>query len=164
MKSTIAGQIDTNASANPDGIWLMSPDTGQTLTWQEVAHGAHEIACHLYGLGLQSGASVAVAAHNSIGSSLTFVGITYGGFLATPLNLVAGVKVLSYVIGHSGVTVILVSDDCRALIEDAISCVDRSITLIRLDTASGPEWPTDAETRRPARIPRHHRRMSAQTP
>ena len=146
MKLTIAGQIDANAATNPNGVWLTSPDTGQVVTWQEVADRAHEISCHLFAFDLPSGASVAVAAQNSIGSCLAFVGITYGAYLATPLNLVAGAKVLSYVIKHSGVTVILVSDDHRTLIEDAISSVDRSITLIRLDTTAGPEWPLDMQT------------------
>ncbi len=145
MTSTITGQIDANASSNPDNIWLTSPDTAQTVAWHEVAHRARDIACHLDALDLPAGAPIAVAAQNSIGSCLTFAGITYGGYLATPLNLVAGVKVLNYVINHSGVTVILVSDDHRALIEEAISSLDRAITLIHLDTANGPEWPMDAQ-------------------
>ena len=152
MTSTIACQIDANAAASPGDVWLTSPDTAQTLAWHEVAHRARDIACHLDALDLPLGAPVAVAAQNSIGSCLTFVGITYGGYLATPLNLVAGVKVLSYVINHSGVTVILVSDDCRALIEQAVSSVDRAITLIPLDTAAGPLWPTDTQ---PETVPRH---------
>ncbi|MGB1960976.1 MAG: AMP-binding protein [Candidatus Puniceispirillaceae bacterium] len=152
MTSTIACQIDANAAASPGDVWLTSPDTAQTVAWHEVAHRARDIACHLDALDLPLGAPVAVAAQNSIGSCLTFAGITYGGYLATPLNLVAGVKVLSYVINHSGVTVILVSDDYRALIEQAVSSVDRAITLIPLDTAAGPVWPTDTQ---PETVPRH---------
>ena len=152
MTSTIACQIDANAAASPGDVWLTSPDTAQTLAWHEVAHRARDIACHLDALDLPLGAPVAVAAQNSIGSCLTFAGITYGGYLATPLNLVAGVKVLSYVINHSGVTIILVSDDYRALIEQAVSGVDRAITLIPLDTAAGPLWPTDTQ---PETLPRH---------
>lgn len=152
MTSTITGQIDANASSSPDNIWLTSPDTAQTVAWHEVAHRARDIACHLDALDLPAGAPIAVAAQNSIGSCLTFAGITYGGYLATPLNLVAGVKVLNYVIHHSGVKVILVSDDHRALIEEAISSMDRAITLIRLDTATGPEWLMDAQ---PDAAPRH---------
>ena len=152
MTSTIACQIDSNAAACPGDVWLTSPDTAQTVAWHEVAHRARDIACHLDALDLPLGAPVAVAAQNSIGSCLTFAGITYGGYLATPLNLVAGAKVLSYVINHSGVTVILVSDDYRALIEQAVSSVDRAISLIPLDTAAGPVWPTGTQ---PETVPRH---------
>ncbi len=152
MISTIACQIDANAAGGPDDVWLTSPDTAQTIAWHEVALRALDIACHLDALDLPLGAPVAVAAQNSIGSCLTFAGITYGGYLATPLNLVAGVKVLSYVINHSGVTVILVSDDYRSLIEQAVRSVDRAITLIPLDTEAGPLWLTDTQ---PETVPRH---------
>jgi acyl-CoA synthetase (AMP-forming)/AMP-acid ligase II len=153
MTTTIAGQIKANAATNPDDIWLTSPDTGQTITWSEAAQRALEIACQLDALDLPSGAPVAVAAQNSIGSCLTFAGITYGGYLATPLNLVAGVKVLSYVINHSGAGVILVSDDYRSLVEDAISKIDQPITLIRLDTATGPQWPAGTPLNAPRHVP-----------
>lgn len=145
MKLTIRGQIDANASAYPDDIWLTSPDTAQKVAWAEVAHRAREIACYLDALNLPAAAPIAIAAQNSIGSCLTLAGITYGGYLATPLNLVAGEKVLSYVINHSGVRVIFVSEDYLALIEEAVSSFDRDISLIRLDTSTGPVWPADTQ-------------------
>ena len=50
---------------------------------------------------------------------LTFIGITYGGYLATPLNLISGTKALSYVINHSQVELIFLSPDNYELINDA---------------------------------------------
>jgi hypothetical protein len=47
------------------------------------------------------------------GRRCAFTGITTGGYLATPLNLVAGARVMSYVIEHSGAEVILCTDDQR---------------------------------------------------
>ena len=149
MTSTIAARLAANATANPTRSWLTSPETGASVSWSEAEERARSIACHLDYLGLSPGAAVAVASQNCIGSCLAFVGITYGGYLATPLNLVAGAKVLSYVIGHSGVGLILVSDDHRALIEEAVAAVDRDIELIRLDTEAGPDWPEAAPTPTP---------------
>ena len=95
--SSIAAQLDMNARAAGDAVWLTSPDTGATVTWGAARDATREIACQLDTLGLAPGASVAVAAQNSIWSTLCFTGITTGGYLATPLNLVAGARVLSYV-------------------------------------------------------------------
>ncbi len=145
MISTIAAQLDANAAENPALTWLTSPETGITVSWLEAAERAREIASRLAALELKPGAPIALASQNCIGSCLAFAGITYAGYMATPLNLVAGVKVLSYVISHSGVEVILVSDDQRALIEDALAAVDRDIVLIRLDTEAGPNWPSDRD-------------------
>ena len=102
MTGSIRAQLEANAAANGDAIWLTSPDTGDNVTWTQALAASTDIACRLDALGLAPGAPVAVAAQNSIWSTLCFTGITLGGYLATPLNLVAGARVLSYVLGHSG--------------------------------------------------------------
>ena len=144
MTRSIAAQLDANAAAAGDAVWLTSPDTGARVTWSEAAAWSREIACHLDALGLDDGAPIAVAAQNSIWSTLCFTGITAGGYLATPLNLVAGARVMSYVIAHSGVAVILCTDDHRGLIDEALADIDRNVTIIRLDPDHGPQWPDGA--------------------
>ncbi len=141
MTLSIAARLDANAHAAGDTIWLTSPDTGAHVTWSEAAAHSRDIASQLDAMGLDDGAPVAVAAQNSIWSTLCFTGITTGGYLATPLNLVAGARVMSYVIDHSGVEVILCTDDHRELIDEALEGIERSVTIIRLDPDSGPEWP-----------------------
>ena len=138
---SIAAQLEANAASHSDAVWLRSPDTGATVTWAEALASARLIACQLDALGLDAGAPVAVAAQNSVWSTLCFAGITTGGYLSTPLNLVSGARVLAYVIKHSGVSTILCSDDNRDLIEDAIAGIDRDFTIIRLDPDAGPDWP-----------------------
>ena len=138
---SIAAQLEANAASHGDAVWLRSPDTGATVTWAEALASARRIACQLDALGLDAGAPVAVAAQNSVWSTLCFAGITTGGYLSTPLNLVSGARVLAYVIKHSGVSTILCSDDNRDLIEDAIAGIDRDFTIIRLDPDAGPDWP-----------------------
>ena len=151
---SIAAQLEANADAFGAHIWLRSPDTGATVTWSQALDSARRIASHLDALGLDAGAPVAVAAQNSIWSTLCFAGITAGGYLATPLNLVSGARVLSYVIHHSGVATILCSDENRELIEDAIAGIDREITLIRLDPDAGPDWPGGVQVNdAPAHVP-----------
>jgi len=140
---SIATQLAANADSHGDSVWLRSPDTGATVTWAEALASARGIASHLDALGLPAGAPVAVAAQNSVWATLCFAGITTGGYLATPLNLVSGARVLSYVIRHSGVATILCSDDNRELIEEAITGLDREITVIRLDPDAGPDWPAE---------------------
>ena len=115
MNGSIAEQLEANAAADADGVWLTSPESGAKVTWTEAANRARDVACHLDALGLEPSAAVAVASPNSIGSTLCFAGITYGGYLATPMNLVAGARVLAYVIGHSKASVIFCADESREL-------------------------------------------------
>jgi acyl-CoA synthetase (AMP-forming)/AMP-acid ligase II len=143
MTASIADQLDANAAADASAIWITSPDTGATASWSEAAGRSRQIACQLDALGLEAGTSVAVASPNSVWSTLCFAGITYGGFVATPLNLVAGARVLSYVIGHSQASVILCADESRALIDEALSEVEHEVTIVRIDPVSGPDWPSE---------------------
>lgn len=141
--ASIAAKLDQNAREAGADVWLTSPDTRATVTWEAARDAARGIACRLDALGLDEGAAVAVASQNAIWSTLCFAGITTGGYLATPLNLVAGARVLSYVIDHSRVGVILCTDDHRDMIEEAVAAVDHDVRVIRLDLDHGPEWPED---------------------
>lgn len=145
MTTTITAQLAHNARTAPNQNWLISPEAGLTLSWAEVNDAVNRVSCGLDALGLPTGAPVAIAAHNCIGAALAFTGITNGGYLATPLNLVSGAKVLAYVINHSGVEVVLCADENRALIDAVLAEIDRSITVIELDAETGPRWPASLE-------------------
>ena len=75
----IAGTLYMNARATGATVGLTAPDTGSTVTWGAARDAGREIACQLDTLGLAPGAPVAVAAQNSIWSTLCFTGITTGG-------------------------------------------------------------------------------------
>ena len=135
--------IDTAAS-RPDGVWLVTPETKRSFSWQETHKRAEKIACYLQGAGLSEGASVAIAAPNGAAACFAFLGIIYGGFRATPLNLVAGIKTLSFVLSHSKTEMILCADDSRALIDEAISGLaekDETVPqILSMDVDDGPRW------------------------
>ena len=153
MSASIREQLERNSDTDGDRVWLRSPITGATVTWSETARHAREIACHLDALGIDPGSPVAVASPNGIWSTLCFVGITSGGYLATPLNLVAGARVLSYAIEHSKAQIILCADESRALIEEAVREVERPVTVVRIDPQTGPEWPNSSKQDRPMGTP-----------
>ena len=68
MTSTIAEQLQANAVADGDGIWITSPDSNATVSWSEAAAHSRNVACHLDALGVEAGASVAVASPVAEGS------------------------------------------------------------------------------------------------
>ena len=154
MTSSIRAQLEANAASRGDAVWLTSPDTGHSVSWADALAASTAIASRLDALGLTPGAPVAVAAQNSIWSTLCFTGITLGGYLATPLNLVAGARVMAYVIAHSGAGVILCTDENRVLIDEALADVERDVTIIRLDPENGPDWPEGTAEAAPTATPR----------
>ena len=141
MSGSLRDQLEQNAAASPDAIWLTSPETGQQISWKEALSQAQTIAAHLKALGTEEGASIAIASHNSIGACLAIAGITYGGYLATPLNLVAGAKVMSYVLNHCKADVIFCAPDNHDLIKDVLRTTELSPLLISLPPEGQPVWP-----------------------
>jgi len=141
MSGSLRDQLEQNAAASPDAIWLTSPETGQQISWKEALSQAQNIAAHLKALGTEEGASIAIASHNSIGACLAIAGITYGGYLATPLNLVAGAKVMSYVLNHCKADVIFCAPDNHDLIKDVLRTTELSPLIISLPPEGQPVWP-----------------------
>ena len=115
---TLKQQIDANAAEHGDRIWLASPETGRQVSFADGAAQIRDIAQHIANMGLPKGSSIAIASPNSISACLTFMGIVYGGYVALPLNLVAGAKVLGYTLAHSEAALIFVQSDCQDMIQE----------------------------------------------
>lgn len=143
MSGSLRDQLEQNAAASPDAIWLTSPETGQQISWKGALTQAQSIAAHLKALGTEEGASIAIASHNSIGACLAIAGITYGGYLATPLNLVAGAKVMCYVLNHCKADVIFCAPDNHDLIKDVLRTTELSPLIISLPPEGQPVWPEE---------------------
>jgi acyl-CoA synthetase (AMP-forming)/AMP-acid ligase II len=75
-------------------------------------------------------------------ASFAFLGVVYGGFRATPLNLVAGVKTLAFVLSHSKAELILCADDSRSLVDEALAALvsagETPPRVISMDVDDGP--------------------------
>ena len=128
MTQAIWQRIAENKKATPDKSWLISPETGQEVSWAEAADTTFDIAAILAGSGVGAGASIAIASPNSVSAALVMAGVTMAGYLATPLNLVAGSKVMRYVLNHCQAELILCAPESRSLVEEASGCPEVSGT------------------------------------
>ena len=139
LPETIGDQILFNSSKFSEAVWLVSPETGQSINFKEVNETISEIGRRLIETGIERGSSIAIAAPNSTASCLMFMAVVCSGFVAVPLNLVAGSAILAYTIEHSEAKFIFVSDDCKDLINSAVAQQNSSVKLIKLDPVRGPD-------------------------
>jgi len=140
--------IDHWADTTPERVFLVCPESGRTILYRELRRDAAGVSNGIGALGIQPGESVAFASSNGYGATLSLLGALYGGFRATPLNLVAGPETIGYVLAHSGTRLILATDDAHPLVEDALARAGLDPIRITLDPDTGPAWPDD-----PAAIP-----------
>ena len=138
--STIESILHHHAEKAPRDVWLTCPETNIQFTWQDSLERARDIACHLQGAGIKPGESVAIAAPNGVAGCFAFLGAVFGGFRATPLNLVAGKNALKFVLEHSQSKLILCADDSRQLINDVVADLANPPSIISMDTDDHPRW------------------------
>ena len=138
---TISQVLARNAEVKGDRVWLVAPDTGASITWQTAHTQAQAIAATLQSHGMKPGDTIALASPNSIGACLAWLGIVIAGGRAVPINLVAGRKVMDYVLAHSETRLALVSDaageDITAAIDNATKGADKPITRLSLYADEG---------------------------
>ena len=97
---TVRDLIDRMAGAQPDDVFLISPETGRVLTFQGLREQAHWLHWRFRQMGLGSGDKVAFLMDNGLFTAQLFLGAMYSGFVSVPLNVRAGVSQLSYSLDH----------------------------------------------------------------
>jgi len=113
--------INLRAEHNATAVFLVDPTNGDEYTFATVRQHAQRIAGFLQSRGIAPGASVAFAMSNGIDCALCLLGILYGGYRTTAVNLVAGVQTIGYVLEHSEARLILTQEQHFPLLQEALA-------------------------------------------
>ena len=127
---TIRDLIDQMAGARPAAAFLLSPETGRSLTFQGLREESILFATQLQRMGLERGDKAAFLMDNGLFTAQLFLGTMYGGFVSVPLNVRAGVSTLSYTLNHCDAKVVFVGEQYTALINEVMVNVRRTIKVI----------------------------------
>jgi len=137
--------VDQWAAEAPDAPYLVDPISGNVTTFRDLRNGARAIAALIHSKNVAPGEAVAFAFSNSPQSAIAILGILYGGYLATAVNLVAGNSVLSYVLEHSETRLILANSAGRNALEtplgehSSIEVIDLSSELFQPSNLEVPD-------------------------
>ncbi len=125
--------IDGMAEENPEVAFLISPETGAVVTFQELKRHAVQISAMLRDLGLGLGDKAAFVMDNGLSSAQLFLGSMYGGYVPVPINVRAGGTQISYMLDHCDAKVIFAEDQYSALLDEVLGSVPRDIRVVRVD-------------------------------
>ncbi len=128
---SIRDVIDKRAAETPEQLFLIDPTSGRSLTFSELCASAQTVTETLASRGVCRGDTVAYAMTNGADAARAVLGLLYGGFLATAVNLVSGKQTISYVLEHSRTKFVLCQRDTRSQIEEAIGA--GGVTFIEVD-------------------------------
>ena len=133
---TVRDLINQMAGAKPDGAFLISPETGQRLTFKGLQGGAAILSASLLRRGLARGDKIAFLMDNGLFTAQLFLGAMYGGFVTVPLNVRAGVSQLAFTLEHCDAKVVFVGEPYIALLRDVLAEVRVRIEIISVGNES----------------------------
>ncbi len=136
--------IEHHADATPSNVFLLAPDTDQTLSFAELEAASNDVRRQLDRLGLERGAKVAFLLNNGYWTARLFLGVMASNRVIVPLNAVAGTVQLVHVLDHSDSEVVFVAPDFRDRLEQIMAQIERPIRVIETNNTDGPSWPAES--------------------
>jgi acyl-CoA synthetase (AMP-forming)/AMP-acid ligase II len=102
-----------------------------TLTWREIAARARAQAAGLDALGVGRGERIAIVSHNAARLFTSFFGVSGWGRVLVPVNFRLNADEVSYIVEHSGATMLLVDEE----LDGALRGVDAKHRFVLGDAA-----------------------------
>lgn len=113
--------IEFQASHRGDHVFLIDPTNKQQITYRELLVNVRAVATTVKSLGARPGDSIAYALSNGSDCAVIILGLLYGGYRATSVNLVAGASTIGYVLEHSQSRFIISQPEHDLLLDQALA-------------------------------------------
>lgn len=155
---TLAGLLATRAAQWSDKPYLLSPDSGNVLTFGALAADADTLRRRYAATGLASGQTVSVYLPNGEQTARLLLGTMACGLVVNPLNLLCQPAQLRYILAHSDTRLVFTWPDGEATIRAALceAGLDVPVVVTAPDGDSLPPLPAMRETAAPLSPPQPH--------
>lgn len=138
---TLRQYIDLRADESPERTFLIAPETGLTLTYGRLRSDARSLAALLLRRGLRKGDKISLMLHNGYQTANLLLGLMYGGFVVSPINLLAQPSQLAYVLDHSDTQLVFVAAEYEDRLRVALAKLARQVAVVSID----PDAPAVAD-------------------
>ncbi|MDP3620319.1 MAG: AMP-binding protein [Polynucleobacter sp.] len=138
--ASIAQVLTHWAQQQPEHALLFAPETEQNLTYGQMAVEAEHFMGWLQEHGISSSGHVGIFMHNGRQTTTVFLATMAAGRVVTPLNLLAPVDQLAWVLDHSDIEVLFYAPENKQSLFAALKKTQRAFELVELDpdAESGP--------------------------
>jgi long-chain acyl-CoA synthetase len=130
---TVRAWVDRRAAETPDATYLIAPETGRRLSFGGLQAASRRLATYLAQRGAKPGERIALLMPNGYQTCRLFIGVMYGGYCVTPVNLLAQASQLAYVIEHCDARIVFVSPDQVERLNEAMKEVSRPLDVVVCD-------------------------------
>lgn len=137
--------INERGKEAPDKAFLIDPDSGETVTFEQLRLACLSVAGSVAARRINPGEAVGYAMTNGADAAKVILGLMYGGYLATAVNLVSGRKTIDYVLDHSRARLVVCQQQTHDLLGENPACdvLDANDVLCRkIDSSPLPPVPS----------------------
>ena len=142
---TVRDAVDRHSVAQPDAPFLFAPEPGTTLSYAGLRVTAQALCAELAALGVRPGEVVSYLLPNGVAAASVFLGAMYGGFVVSPISMLAQDALVEYNIVHSETRVVYAAPEFVERVE-AIVARARSRAVVRSTSPDGLALPWISET------------------
>ncbi|MEP1205794.1 MAG: AMP-binding protein [Rhizobiaceae bacterium] len=111
--------IDKRASDAPEALFLTDPTTGETVTFEQLRDACQAVAQRVAREDIPTGSAIGYAMNNGAEAAKIILGLLYGGYLATAINLVSGQNTIDYVLEHSESRLVFCQSGTKSLLANS---------------------------------------------
>jgi acyl-CoA synthetase (AMP-forming)/AMP-acid ligase II len=133
MSGTLRDALAGHLARQPDRTFLVAPETGRRLSYQELEYQARLLARYLRAAGLKPGDKVGLYLHNAYQTALLYLGAMLGGYVIAPLNLLSQRSQLAYVIAHCDCRILFTAREYEEPLGAALAEVKRPVEVVVID-------------------------------
>jgi acyl-CoA synthetase (AMP-forming)/AMP-acid ligase II len=129
-----------HAASQAHATFVISPDTGLSMTYGQLAQQTQQLAAYYQSLGLKPGAHIGLMAQNGAQTLVLFTATICAGYVIAPMNLLSQGQSLAYALDHCDCDLLWVSHDYQAQFEAAAPLLQRqfSTQVFDVDALSLP--------------------------
>ena len=103
---TLRDAIDRHADGQPEAPFLFAPEPGTTLTYAGLRATARSLCAELAAQGIQPGGVVSYMLPNGVAAASVFLGAMYGGYVVSPVSLLAQDALIEHTLAHSATRIV----------------------------------------------------------
>ncbi|MEO6972231.1 MAG: AMP-binding protein [Rhodoferax sp.] len=131
--STVRELIEHQAAVQPTKVFALATETGQTITFGQLARSCRRVAALLEAHGAQPGDTVSLIMPNGLMTIQMLLGAMHGGFIVNPVNLLSQPEQMRYVLMHSDCSVVCVAPEWEQRVRELLTAVDRLVAVMVCD-------------------------------
>ncbi len=142
---TVREAVDLHSVTQPDAPFLLAPEPGTTMSYAGLRITAQALCAELAAMGVRPGEVVSYLLPNGVAAASVFLGAMYGGFVVSPISMLAQDAIVEHNIAHSGTRVVYVAPEFVERIKAIVARIG-SRAMVRPTSPDGLQLPRISDT------------------